>query len=278
MDWPDHDQATACPRCKAAFTTTFRRHHCRHCSGLVCDTCSRHRLRLPGHPNSAKVRVCDSCEVLIGESQATVLQEDLAVNQEIVEQLKGVLNQSFKDCEAFKRVLLELEAAATGDSSAVAGHLQDPESDEHSFPKLLARVQTQWEQLRHSLQGGVSVKAELQERLQLAREKLEATTEQESLLLERHGRLDKELVDVVRMEEEKEMLTRLDAELERKVTWARRRVRELELERREMLARRGPQASPPGSPGPVAFTISTGRVDGPREGRLDGCRKACCVM
>ena len=52
-DWhPDSDN-TICELCKKTFTFTRRRHHCRFCGKVVCDTCSKNRC------NSH--RICDKC-------------------------------------------------------------------------------------------------------------------------------------------------------------------------------------------------------------------------
>lgn len=53
------------PSCKTIFTLSKRRHHCRLCGDIFCDSCSTHRVLLPlGGPEFEKpVRVCDECHV-----------------------------------------------------------------------------------------------------------------------------------------------------------------------------------------------------------------------
>ena len=54
-----------CPQCDAVFSSVSkRRHHCRLCGDVVCDTCSSHRCTLPlegAEFAKGPVRVCDYC-------------------------------------------------------------------------------------------------------------------------------------------------------------------------------------------------------------------------
>ena len=52
-----------CPDCGCLFTLSKRRHHCRLCGDVFCDTCSSHRveLPLPGAEFEKPVRICDFC-------------------------------------------------------------------------------------------------------------------------------------------------------------------------------------------------------------------------
>ena len=59
--WKPDDDTTACHKCRSNFTTTRRRHHCRHCGEVFCASCSSHRLALQHQPTKAPVRVCDTC-------------------------------------------------------------------------------------------------------------------------------------------------------------------------------------------------------------------------
>ena len=45
--WQPDSDATSCPICKKQFTWVFRRHHCRKCGRVVCDSCSPHRITIP---------------------------------------------------------------------------------------------------------------------------------------------------------------------------------------------------------------------------------------
>uniref|UniRef100_W5LRY2 Pleckstrin homology and FYVE domain containing 1 n=1 Tax=Astyanax mexicanus TaxID=7994 RepID=W5LRY2_ASTMX len=57
---PDHASAI-CMRCSSRFTVTHRRHHCRCCGFIVCNSCSKARVVLKNISNKP-VRVCGLCK------------------------------------------------------------------------------------------------------------------------------------------------------------------------------------------------------------------------
>jgi hypothetical protein len=71
--WESNDQALNCRRCHKWFTFLVRRHHCRKCGQIICNSCSQHRVYLPPshiihQPNSnlfelssKPQRICDVC-------------------------------------------------------------------------------------------------------------------------------------------------------------------------------------------------------------------------
>jgi len=50
-----------CPGCMREFGFFVRRHHCRKCGTLICDSCSRQRLTISSISAEELQRVCDSC-------------------------------------------------------------------------------------------------------------------------------------------------------------------------------------------------------------------------
>lgn len=58
--WTPDAQSDRCNLCETEFSTFFRRHHCRQCGTLVCDSCSIHRILIP-HVSDLPVRACDNC-------------------------------------------------------------------------------------------------------------------------------------------------------------------------------------------------------------------------
>ncbi|XP_039736191.1 RUN and FYVE domain-containing protein 1 isoform X2 [Pteropus medius] len=61
--WLKDDEATQCKQCEKEFSISRRKHHCRNCGHIFCNTCSSNELALPSYPKP--VRVCDSCHTLL---------------------------------------------------------------------------------------------------------------------------------------------------------------------------------------------------------------------
>uniref|UniRef100_A0A6J0SPS3 RUN and FYVE domain-containing protein 1 isoform X2 n=1 Tax=Pogona vitticeps TaxID=103695 RepID=A0A6J0SPS3_9SAUR len=61
--WLKDDEATHCKQCQKEFSISRRKHHCRNCGHIFCNTCSSNELALPSYPKP--VRVCDTCHTLL---------------------------------------------------------------------------------------------------------------------------------------------------------------------------------------------------------------------
>ncbi|TDH66835.1 hypothetical protein CCR75_005971 [Bremia lactucae] len=60
--WVPDEVAGSCTNCKASFRSYYRRkHHCRRCGAVVCDTCSSGRAPLYVGESSRAERVCNPC-------------------------------------------------------------------------------------------------------------------------------------------------------------------------------------------------------------------------
>ncbi|XXG83131.1 hypothetical protein AAC387_Pa10g0960 [Persea americana] len=55
--------ASHCQGCSSQFTFLNRKHHCRRCGGLFCNSCTQQRMILRGQGDSP-VRICDPCKNL----------------------------------------------------------------------------------------------------------------------------------------------------------------------------------------------------------------------
>jgi len=68
--WKDNKTVVKCQQCEQVFSVARRKHHCRSCGGIFCNSCSDNTMPLP---SSAKpVRVCDCChERLLARYKAT---------------------------------------------------------------------------------------------------------------------------------------------------------------------------------------------------------------
>lgn len=57
--WKDDKQVKACTLCQQPFSVTRRKHHCRLCGNVFCQTCSDNKMELAS--SSKPARVCDTC-------------------------------------------------------------------------------------------------------------------------------------------------------------------------------------------------------------------------
>jgi ankyrin repeat protein len=60
-NWQPDATATKCNACQKAFSFVVRKHHCRNCGQIFCDSCTPHRKRLPDKNIKDPVRVCVLC-------------------------------------------------------------------------------------------------------------------------------------------------------------------------------------------------------------------------
>ncbi|KAK2833843.1 hypothetical protein Q5P01_017732 [Channa striata] len=78
VSWIPDQAAYKCMRCLMKFTTTRRRHHCRKCGFLVCNSCSKQR-QVIGHIHpTKKLRVCSLCHRRNEEEEMSRVRGDSA--------------------------------------------------------------------------------------------------------------------------------------------------------------------------------------------------------
>nr|XP_020445494.1 RUN and FYVE domain-containing protein 2 [Monopterus albus] len=61
--WLKDKEASHCKLCEKEFSISRRKHHCRNCGEIFCNSCSDNELPLPASPKP--VRVCDICHALL---------------------------------------------------------------------------------------------------------------------------------------------------------------------------------------------------------------------
>merc|ERR1712085_97304 len=175
-----------------------------------------------------KVRVCDPCVKTLGERQASGFEEDLAAYEDSIRQLRGACRQIFDEKEIFKRVLLEMDAEASGSKSLLEEHFLDPETDLASFSTLKERAQRHWAGLLDArIQESVHNKELIDRHLASVERLDEAVATCEDLKLKKADSLaEARLVD--KLQAERDELVRKELELDQAITDVRKHVRELE--------------------------------------------------
>jgi len=68
--WMPDKFSASCQKCRNAFSLINRRHHCRNCGAIVCDNCSKKRIKLEHVDQHRQVRVCDACFLYLSSSGA----------------------------------------------------------------------------------------------------------------------------------------------------------------------------------------------------------------
>lgn len=63
--WCDKKSVTCCAKCTTAFNLFKKKHHCRACGKVYCDTCTKNKIILKHIDTAAMQRVCDICLDLI---------------------------------------------------------------------------------------------------------------------------------------------------------------------------------------------------------------------
>ncbi|CAG0890299.1 unnamed protein product [Darwinula stevensoni] len=77
--WVDGD---CCHRCRTLFSVIKRKHHCRACGQIFCDSCSSHHTTLPKFGIEKEVRVCDTCWEKYGRSIYSSLKSSIDKEKE----------------------------------------------------------------------------------------------------------------------------------------------------------------------------------------------------
>eukprot|EP00127_Corallochytrium_limacisporum_P004265 Clim_evm210s157 gene=Clim_evmTU210s157 len=83
--WLKDNVVADCGRCGVRFTIFKRRHHCRSCGGIYCDSCSSHTFPLPEYDNQ-RLRVCEACYEIL-KREYDVAEKSGAHRKPAIEQI-----------------------------------------------------------------------------------------------------------------------------------------------------------------------------------------------
>ncbi|XP_071271996.1 FYVE, RhoGEF and PH domain-containing protein 6-like [Salvelinus alpinus] len=125
--WIPDPRATMCMVCTCEFTLTWRRHHCRACGKVVCQSCSSNKHCLEYLKNQL-ARVCDQCFIVLQQQRSE-------------KALSATLSPGGKSSFAFTRKTKKIPAAlkevtANTDNSSMSGYLQRSKGNKKQGKRL----------------------------------------------------------------------------------------------------------------------------------------------
>ncbi|XP_051808572.1 FYVE, RhoGEF and PH domain-containing protein 6-like isoform X2 [Acanthochromis polyacanthus] len=113
--WIPDPRTTMCMICTCEFTLTWRRHHCRACGKVVCQSCSSNKHCLEYLKNQP-ARVCDQCFLVLQEQKS-----ERALSAAVSPGNKA----AFTFARKHKKIPAALkEVSANTDNSSMSGYLQ----------------------------------------------------------------------------------------------------------------------------------------------------------
>ncbi|XP_056138431.1 FYVE, RhoGEF and PH domain-containing protein 6-like [Lampris incognitus] len=125
--WIPDPRATMCMICTCEFTLTWRRHHCRACGRVVCQSCSSNKQCLEYLKNQL-ARVCDQCFLVLQQQKSEQV-------------LSTALSPGNRSAFAFSRKQKKIPAAlkevsANTDNSSMSGYLQRSKGNKKQWKRL----------------------------------------------------------------------------------------------------------------------------------------------
>ncbi|CAG9536961.1 unnamed protein product [Cercopithifilaria johnstoni] len=77
-EWEKDGNVLNCKGCNLQFSMSKRKHHCRNCGSIFCNSCTDARVKLPS--NAKPVRVCLHCYNLLRSRHNSSLEESSSLN------------------------------------------------------------------------------------------------------------------------------------------------------------------------------------------------------
>lgn len=88
IKWADDKSTTSCTKCNKTFSFFWRRHHCRCCGQIFCESCTRDLRIIPSISNWRPSRCCTDCAKMIDQSDG---ESNTSSNHSLFE---GILRDS----------------------------------------------------------------------------------------------------------------------------------------------------------------------------------------
>ncbi|XP_023135112.2 FYVE, RhoGEF and PH domain-containing protein 6-like isoform X2 [Amphiprion ocellaris] len=130
--WIPDPRTTMCMICTCEFTLTWRRHHCRACGKVVCQSCSSNKRCLEYLKNQL-ARVCDQCFLVLQEQKS-----ERALSAAVSPGNKATFSFARKQ----KKIPAALkEVSANTDSSSMSGYLQRSKRNKKQGKRLWFVIQ-----------------------------------------------------------------------------------------------------------------------------------------
>ncbi|XP_041966783.1 FYVE, RhoGEF and PH domain-containing protein 6-like [Alosa sapidissima] len=131
--WIPDPRTTMCMICTCEFTLTWRRHHCRACGKVVCQTCSNNKHQLEYLKNQP-ARVCDQCFVSLQKRTAELT---LGTGGQAQSNASSTGKSAAFPFRKHKRIPAALkEVSANTDVSSMSGYLERSKGNKKQWKRF----------------------------------------------------------------------------------------------------------------------------------------------
>ncbi|XP_036373741.1 FYVE, RhoGEF and PH domain-containing protein 6 [Megalops cyprinoides] len=131
--WIPDLRTTMCMICTCEFTLTWRRHHCRACGKVVCQSCSSHKHYLE-YLKNRPARVCDFCFLKL---QRKSDQAESPTPSPSARSPSGAFSSVLGSSRKQKKIPAALkEVSANTENSSMSGYLQRSKGNKKQWKRL----------------------------------------------------------------------------------------------------------------------------------------------